>query len=804
MPHFLSRVIWKISPGNRKNVDYGHKICYIFSTIARFFTPDSFSRQPNLEVTCMWINKFKKILFLVTISIANEGYAMTSSSTNSEIVHLEKQIEMLLPIQERCEKMKSVEEKFRYISQQPAVIQFFQQNKALEEAMRGMPVAHQYVIKVVIALGQGPVIFANWQQIKDPKAALNQLVEVLYDTERFYDYMGGIPGYHVKTLQLIHDQLAKQAESDPAKILPPPATDVRTPNPFVNQLIVEGIQSIGTMCEFYAVGGAGDRLQLIDEKTNMPLPVARLEFAGYTLLEQLIRDLEAREYLHYKLTGKQHYTPVVLMTSNEKNNDAHIASICEERGYFGRPKTSIFRLLQPLAPVLTVEGTWAVSAPCELVLKPGGHGVIWKLADQYGAFDWLQKQQRAYCLVRQINNPLAGLDYNLLVLAGYGYTSKKAFGFESIPRLPNMSEGMNVLKEVQANGNVNCCISNLEYTEFAKKKQHDPEFAKIADSLDFPANTNILFADLGQVKKATKELPVPGFLVNMKHPVDTLKQGQKVTMPGARLESTMQNIADVITTQYKMPLEKEQLKSLDTFVLLNERTKTMSVTKKASDGKSIVETPEGCFYDLMQQNMALLKEVCQFEVPLKNSPEEYLKQGPNALFIYHPALGPLYSVIGQKISKGKLHENAELQIEAAEVSIKNLDLDGSLLIVAENATGRKNPSTGLLEFSQEVGHIVLENVQVENKGIKRDVKNSYFKNKIQRQEAMKIVLQGFSELVAKNVRFTGNVEIVVPDGQRATVTQATNGKLQIAFSPLKKPESLRYAIEKNNQIVVTK
>lgn len=752
----------------------------------------------------MWINKFKKILFLVAISIAHEGYAMTSSSTNNEIIHLEKQIETLLPIQERCEKMGSVEEKFRYISEQPAVMQFLKQNNGLEEALQAMPVAHQYVVKAVIALGQGPVIFANWQQLNDPKQALNQLVDVLYATERFYDYMGGIPGYHVKTLQLIHDQLAKQAEVDPAKILPPPATDVRTPSPLVNQLIVDGIESIGTMCEFYAVGGAGDRLQLVDEKTNMPLPVAKLEFAGHTLLEQLIRDLEAREYLHYKITGKQHYTPVVLMTSNEKRNDAQIASICEERGYFGRPKESIFRLLQPLAPVLTVEGTWAVSAPCELVLKPGGHGVIWKLADQYGAFDWLEKQDRTFCLVRQINNPLAGLDYNLLVLAGFGYASKKAFGFESIPRLPNMSEGMNVLKEIPAKGSVACCISNLEYTEFAKKKQQDPEFAKLADSPDFPANTNILFADLGQVRKATKKLPVPGFLVNMKHPVDTIKQGQKVTMLGARLESTMQNIADVITTQYKMPLKKEQLESLDTFVLLNERKKTMSVTKKACDGKSILETPEGCFYDLMQQNMVLLKEVCQFEVPLTNGPEEYLKQGPNALFIYHPALGPLYSVIGQKVSKGKLHENAELQIEAAEVSIKHLDLDGSLLIVAENVTGRKNVRTGLLEFSQEVGHIVLENVQVENKGINREIKNSYVKNKIQRKESAKIVLQGFSELVAKDVQFRGNVEIVVPDGQRATVTQGANGKLQIAFSPLTKSQGRRYVIEKNKQIVVTK
>src|SRR5262249_16772921 len=152
--------------------------------------------------------------------------------------------------------------------------------------------------------------------------------------------------------------------------------------------------------------------------------------------------------------------------------------------------------------------------------------------------------------------------------------------------------------------------------------------------------------------------------------------GQKVTLPGARLESTMQNIADAITNQYKTPVGQEQLKSLETFVLLNERAKTMSVTKKAFDGKSILETPEGCFYDLIQQNLKLLQSMCQFEVPPLGSHEEYLKSGPGAIFIYHPALGPLYSLIAQKVTKGKLAPNAELQVEAAEVQCKNLTLDG--------------------------------------------------------------------------------------------------------------------------------
>ena len=66
------------------------------------------------------------------------------------------------------------------------------------------------------------------------------------------------------------------------------------------------------------MGGAGDRLRLLDEKTGKPLPAAMLKFCGRTLLEGLLRDLQAREYSFYKLTGKRVITPVALMTSHEK------------------------------------------------------------------------------------------------------------------------------------------------------------------------------------------------------------------------------------------------------------------------------------------------------------------------------------------------------------------------------------------------------------------------------------------------------------------------------------------------------
>jgi UDP-N-acetylglucosamine pyrophosphorylase len=643
------------------------------------------------------MNKAFYITILVFLQTAT-GYA----------VDLDTQIQELSPIQQKVLACSSFEEKLAILSELPQVKKFFSQNRDIARELLGLNSEEQYVIKALVALNQGPVLFTGWHDMTQSKPkALKQLAEILVTTEHFYDYMGGVAGYHVKTLQLISEQVKKQAKLDSAQIVIPPVTDIRNQSTLRDEIIASGIMAIEQMAELYVVGGAGDRLALIDEKTGIPLPVACLHFAGRTLLEQLVRDLEAREYLYYKLTGKQVCTPIVLMTSIEKRNDAEIAAILERNNYFGRPKESFFRLLQPMTPVVTIEGNWAVKGTCDLVLKPGGHGVVWKLADENGAFDWLEKQNRSFCIVRQINNPLAGLDHNLLSLAGFGHSKNKAFGFESVPRILNMSEGMNVLRQTRNDSQVESCISNLEYTEFAKRKQTDPEFARVADSLLFPANTNILYANIAQVRLASKKLPVPGYLVNMKHPVETLSDGKKVTLLGARLESTMQNIADVMCDKDKQPLD------LRTFVLLNDREKTMSVTKKAYDGKSLAETPEGCFADLMKENLRMLTNNCQFTVEDPNS----------CMFLYRPNLGPLYSVIGQKMHKGKLAKGSELEIEASEVFINGLSVSGSARLFAENE-----------------GSIVFENVQIKNLGIDQSASNCYVKGKIDRKQCAKFVV----------------------------------------------------------------
>ena len=564
--------------------------------------------------------------------------------------------------------------------------------------------------------------------------------DFLEELESFYKPIGGLLGYHILVLELIERERVQAPTLEVSELLPPSLFDLRLPSKARQEIVLEGLCELPKMAELYPVGGAGDRMNLHDEKEGRPLPVACLAFLGRSLLEHLIRDLEGREYLYAKLFHKKIITPVALMTSDEKMNDHEIQVILEKNSWFQRGRENFFRFVQPAVPVITVDGKWAAQKPFEPICKPGGHGVIWKLAIDSGAFDWLEAKGREALIVRQINNPLAGLDYNLLAHFGYGRHFKRAFGFFSCPRKPGAQEGMNVVKKMAGRSS----LTNVEYTEFAK-------IAHVTLQEAFPANTNILFADLKKIREGVKKIPIPGALINMKSSFKD--QAGKETV-GVRLESTMQNIGEAFDESC-------------TYLLLNSREKTISVAKKSYGGTGSKEgTPEGAFEDLLAANRALLEEECGFQV-----------EGESPHFLYHPKLGPLYSVICQKLQRGVLHKGAELQIEAGEVSIHDLDLAGSLLIQADDEA-----------------FVHLHQVKVRNLGIDREAKSCRWKNEIVRKEALRIVLKGRSAFFAEHVELDGSREIVVPDGMQATATRGRDGKVEIHLRPLERAMGWEYRL----------
>jgi hypothetical protein len=400
-------------------------------------------------------------------------------------------------------------------------------------------------------------------------------------------------------------------------------------------------------------------------------------------------------------------------------------------------------------------GNWCFRAPLDPILKPGGHGAIWKLAKDCKIFDWFEKLGRKKALIRQINNPIAGLDHGLLAFTGIGCREKMIFGFASCPRLLKSAEGVNVLIEKDSH----LVLTNIEYCDFNQFGIEDLPLIEGEPFSRFSSNTNILFADLKAVFQAVDQCPFPGLLINLKKGSYQIPSGQIKEEMMARLESTMQNIADVFLEE-----KGTELKTTKTFVTYNQRHKTISTAKKAFvPGNPLRETPENCFYDLLTAHRELLA-LCGVSLPEKRLIDEQLHKGPEFVFLYHPALGPLYSIIEKKMSKGSFALGSECILEIADLKIENLILDGSLQIIAEQPMGHYDDQ-GILNFSDQIGSCCLENVTIENRGV--DWKNSspFWKMDLKYLESVKIILKGKSRFIARNVRLQGGHTFVVEDGQ---------------------------------------
>lgn len=633
-----------------------------------------------------------------------------------------------------------------------------------------------YCYYLLFALNQ-PHIY----QVHKDSQTLEFLKINLFALEDFYFDCSGLIEYQIQALKLLKGYQTRELPHDTDETFyPPKGIDLDEEKDKALALASKGLKHLDQLAEMYPVGGAADRLQLQDDKTHFDLPAAKLEFLGKTLLEGMIRDLQAREYLYYKVFGKEVTAPIALMTSEEKNNDQHIRQIFIDAKYFGRDPKSVRFFKQPLVPAFDASGVWYVDSSHKVLLKPGGHGVIWKLAKKQGVLQWLSQLGKEELILRQINNPMAGTDFGLLALSGLAETTGKCFGFASCERKLNTCEGINIVWEKQVGSKFRRALSNIEYCDFKKFNIFEEPKEKGSKYSVFPSNTNILFARLGSIEEAIVKCPFPGALVNFKEMKSAQDGGvQKKSL--ARVELLMQNIADGFSEEYDDSLGEDDQSSLRSFLMFNRRHKTISPTKKQFvKGDGLVETAVGCYYDYLKNIHELLTEMCHMEVPDLPNEEEFLLN-PSFVASYHPALGPLYSVIAQKIQGGVLAKGSELHLEITELFLDNLCLQGSLLIEAENPLGHFD--SNLLRYSDKVGKCVLKNVSVLNQGIDFTRENIFWKNKIHRKEALSITLKGNSFFYAENVVFKGSHSIVVPNN---TFMRAycENGEILFEQKPL--------------------
>ena len=572
-----------------------------------------------------------------------------------------------------------------------------------------------FLLLVLPALGQAHIL-------EDALAAGSQasLLSALARVEEAYDVLGGLAGYQRQCLRLLVREQSdsrgpsagvhiESGQGPPDTSCSPTTPHFRIPSGLrldasdpraaleAKRAVMAGIRATPRVAELWPVGGCADRLGLRCPATGEALPAALLRYQGRPLLEGLVRDTTAREYLHWRAFGgdPEPGTPIALMTSAAKGNHARVLALCEARGFWGRGREGFRLVRQPDVPVLAARsGRWLLDDAAGPDWPPGGLGVIGTVGGAAGVQGGGRAGGPAAAVLRQISNPMAATDTTALALIGRGVARRKAFGFASCARRPGAAEGINVLKAVDGCGE-KCsadadgattqpstppryAVTNVEYTEFARLGVQDVTCSSGYSA--FPANANVLYADVAAVEGALRAglaagdagALLPGVTFNAGKRVTVCENGVKKTVPAGRLECTMQNLAE----RFAAPLAGDE-EALPTFLVTGARRKVTSSAKRAwAPGSSAVQqTPQGSFYDLQCNAAELLGEYCGVRVPEIADVDAYLARGPDFIFLFHPALGPLWRVVGQKLRGGRLARRSELQLEIAEADILNLNLE---------------------------------------------------------------------------------------------------------------------------------
>lgn len=668
----------------------------------------------------------------------------------------------------------------------------------------------------------------DWEEVE---RRWEPCLHMLRGVEKFYDCFGGIVGYQWKVMHILDEGEEGPTPSMQnsagglvsSKYAVPEGLDLECDLEAAREAAADGIRALHAMAELYPLGGAGDRLGLRDEVGGEPLPVACLPYLGRSLLACLMRDVQARDYLHYCVFGTPARPPVAVMTSEAKGNATRIKAMFEANAWFGLGEENVMLFKQPMVPMVEDgTGLWIhedmrKGAAVTPMSRPGGHGAIWKLLLDQGVAQWLKLKGRKAVITRQISNPLAGVDTTLLALAGHGYFRGKAFGFMSCERRVGSAEGVNVVATHRTeDGRVKTGISNIEYTEFSRLGIMDaPRHPETSISL-FPCNTNVLYVDLEAAESAVRsgEGALPGMILNLKKKVPVFAEdGRERYVRAGRLECTMQNLADSLANTYVSEDDIPEQADLDSFLMFNARRRVTSSAKKRRKpaavvkGEDLHQTPDGSFLDL-QRNAAELLQSCEVNVPdvvPEGGVVEYLKKGPQFSFVYHPALGPVWDVIQQKIHGGSLATGSEVELEISELQWEHVNVNGSLLIEARYPVGSPRKESSLegvtrfaagylsssiqsgeeepvppIEFGKDMGRVRLQNVVVQNRGVDReDPGNIQWQRKVNRKEACHILLGAGAEFAAKDVCIKGDQEFLVPDYCRMVVAPDGEGGVTV-------------------------
>lgn len=153
-----------------------------------------------------------------------------------------------------------------------------------------------YALLCAVALDQTHVLVnTTTNPVSTPsKDQCLALAHDLLRLDKFYNSLGGILGYQIKSLDLLSS--TEDSTNHDIEYLMPSFLDLAKDGDDVKKAVYSGIQAVPHIAEIYALGGSGDRLGLQCPESGDLLPSAMLPYCGRSMLDSMIRDLQVMSY----------------------------------------------------------------------------------------------------------------------------------------------------------------------------------------------------------------------------------------------------------------------------------------------------------------------------------------------------------------------------------------------------------------------------------------------------------------------------------------------------------------------------
>ncbi len=269
-------------------------------------------------------------------------------------------------------------------------------------------------------------LFTGWEKPGIDDAKKLAFLQCLRSAHQ--SYPGGLPGY-IKNARVL--LAAAATGSNPYEGCTPGQPDIVDLSGFgeeYSRAEEAGLAAFEQTAVVLVAGGLGERLGYHGIKLDIPVEVTEntsylAHYAGFVRAAS-------------KALGTR--IPLVIMTSMD-TNEGTVATLAANNN-FGLEKDQITILRQELVPALAdIDARLALENPCELIMKPHGHGDIHMLMHSSGTAKKLAKAGVRYLLFIQDTN---GQVFNA-ALAAIGVSELRGYDFNSIAvnRVPGEAVG---------------------------------------------------------------------------------------------------------------------------------------------------------------------------------------------------------------------------------------------------------------------------------------------------------------------------------------------------------------------------